>query len=227
MQEIMYRLMPNVMDKLPVFYRAIIDTVIMVLWSGAISFILGLILGVIIIVTRAGGILENKVVYHILDKLINFFRSIPFVILLTALMPLSRFIMGTAIYVEGAIVPLVFGTVPFFARQVESALAEIDHGLIEAAQSMGSSPLEIIFRVYLRESIAAISRGTTITLISLLGLTAMAGAVGAGGLGDFAIRYGHDRNQVDATWATVAALVIMVSIIQFIGGRISKRQQTR
>ena len=119
--------------------------------------------------------------------------------------------------------PLVFGTVPFFTRQVESALAEVDHGLIEAALSMGCTPLEIIFRVYLRESAAAIARGTTITAISLVGLTAMAGVVGAGGLGDFAIRYGHDRNMTDVTYVTVVVVFILVSIIQFVGGQIVKR----
>ena len=174
-------------------------------------------------VTRPGGILENRAVYQILDKLINFIRSIPFIILLTAVMPLSRLIMGTAIYVRGAIVPLVFGTVPFFTRQVESALAQVDKGLVEAALAMGSSPLEIVFRVYLRESIAAIARGTTITLISLIGLTAMAGVVGAGGLGDFAIRYGHDRNMTDVTYVTVLVVFLLVSLIQFVGGRIVKK----
>lgn len=223
MQELLTNLIPNVMSKLPDFYEAILDTLIMVLWSGSISFVLGLFFGVLITVTKPNGILENRPVYEVFDKLINFFRSIPFIILLTAVMPLSRLIMGTAIYVQGAIVPLVFGTVPFFSRQIESALAETDKGLIEAALSMGSSPLEIIFRVYLRESIAAIARGTTITAISLVGLTAMAGAVGAGGLGDFAIRYGHDRNQADVTWVTVIVLVIMISIIQLIGNRVVKR----
>ncbi|WP_077612728.1 methionine ABC transporter permease [Clostridium sp. Marseille-P2415] len=223
MQELLHNIIPNVMGKLPAFYEAIGDTLIMALWSGSISFVLGLVLGVIITVTRPSGILENRGVYQVLDKIINFFRSIPFIILLTGVMPLSRLIMGTAIGVEGAIVPLVFGTVPFFARQIESALAEIDHGLIEAALSMGSGPLEIIFRVYLRESIAGIARSTTITAISLLGLTAMAGVVGAGGLGDFAIRYGHDRNQTDVTYVTVLALVLMVSIIQIIGNQVVKK----
>lgn len=223
MQELIYNLIPNVIGKLPTFYQAIGDTLIMALWSGTISFLLGMILGVIITVTRPGGILVHKGLYQVLDKVINFFRSIPFIILLTGVMPVSRFIMGTAIGVEGAIVPLVFGTVPFFARQIESALAEIDHGLIEAALSMGKSPLEIIFQVYLRESISGIARGTTITAISLLGLTAMAGVVGAGGLGDYAIRYGHDRNQTDVTYVTVLVLVFMVSIIQIIGNRIVKK----
>ncbi|MEY8357310.1 methionine ABC transporter permease [Lachnospiraceae bacterium 54-53] len=223
MQELLHSMIPNVMGKLPTFYEAIADTLVMAFWSGTISFVLGMALGVVITVTRPSGILENSGVFQVLDKVINFFRSIPFIILLTGVMPLSRLIMGTAIGVEGAIVPLVFGTVPFFARQIESALAEVDHGLIEAALSMGSSPMEIIFRVYLRESIAGIARSTTITAISLLGLTAMAGVVGAGGLGDFAIRYGHDRNQTDVTYITVLVLVLMVSIIQIIGNLVVKK----
>ena len=131
--------------------------------------------------------------------------------------------MGTAIYVRGAIVPLVFGCVPFFTRQVQSALAELAPGLIEAALSMGSSPVEIIFRVYLKESAAAIARGTTITAISLLNLTAMAGVVGAGGLGDFAVRYGHDRNMADVTNVTVIVLVILVCMMEFLGGRVVRK----
>ncbi|MBQ9165761.1 MAG: ABC transporter permease [Oscillospiraceae bacterium] len=223
MEELLYKLLPNVIEKLPTFFEAIGDTLLMVVWSGAISFVLGLALGILITVTKPGAILENKVVYHILDKLISLFRSIPFIILLTWVMPVSRAIMGTAIYVRGAIVPLVFGAVPFFSRQVESALAEIDPGLIEAALSMGSSPLEIIFRVYLKESVASIARGTTITAISLLNLTAMAGVVGAGGLGDFAIRYGHDRNMVDVTNVTVFVLVVIVCVMEFIGGRVVQK----
>lgn len=164
MQEILNRYLPNVMERLPAFGKAIGDTLIMVAWSGSIAFVLGLVLGVVLIVTRPGGILENKVLYQVLDKVINFFRSIPFIILLTWVIPLSRAIMGTAIDVPGAIVPLVLGTVPFFSRQVESALAETDKGLVEAALSMGSSPMEIIFRVYLREGVAAIARATTTPL---------------------------------------------------------------
>lgn len=223
MQEFLNNIIPNVMAKLPDFYAAIGDTLLMVVWSGAISFVLGLALGVLITVTKPGGILENKVVYQILDKLVSLFRSIPFIILLTWVMPVSRAIMGTAIYVRGAIVPLVFGAVPFFTRQVESALAELDGGLIEAALSLGSTPLEIIFRVYLKESVAAIARGTTITAISLLNLSAMAGVVGAGGLGDFAIRYGHDRNMLDVTNVTVLVLVIIVCIMEFVGGKVVKK----
>ena len=223
MQEILNRYLPNVMERLPAFGKAIGDTLIMVAWSGSIAFVLGLVLGVVLIVTRPGGILENKVLYQALDKVINFFRSIPFIILLTWVIPLSRAIMGTAIDVPGAIVPLVLGTVPFFSRQVESALAETDKGLVEAALSMGSSPMEIIFRVYLREGVAAIARATTITAISLVGLTAMAGAVGSGGLGDFAIRYGHDRNWGDVTNVTVFVLVLLVCIMELLGSRVVKK----
>lgn len=223
MQEFLINTIPNVMKKLPTFYQAIIDTIVMTLWSGTISFVIGLFFGVVLVVTKHGAICENKIVFQILDKLTNFFRSIPFIILLTWVMPISRSIMGTAIGVRGAIVPLIFGAVPFFARQVESALSDIDPGLIEAAQSMGLSNMAIIFRVYLREGVAGIARATTITMISLLGLTAMAGAVGAGGLGNFAIMYGHDRNQVDVTWVTIIVLVAMVSLIQIIGGTVAKK----
>ena len=138
-------------------------------------------------------------------------------------MPLTRFIMGSAIGVSGAIVPLIFGVVPFFARQMESALSDVNPGLIEAAESMGNSKLEIIISVYIKESIPQIARAISITTISLIGLTAMAGVVGAGGLGDFAIRYGHDRNQTDVTFATVIVLVIIVSIVQIIGNYIAKK----
>ena len=223
MQELITNIAPNLASKLPDFYKALGDTLLMVLWSGAISFVLGLALGVLLIVTRPGGILEHKILYQIVDKLVSLFRSIPFIILLTWVMPITRALAGTVLYVRGAIVPLVFGSVPYFTRQVQSALAELDGGLIEAAQSMGSSPAEIIFRVYLKESVAAIARGTTITVISLLNLTAMAGVAGAGGLGDFAIRYGHDRNMADITNVTVLVLVLLVCIIEFVGGRVVKK----
>ena len=223
MQETLINIMPNVIEHWDDFIEAMKDTLLMEVWAGGIAFVLGLVLGVILTVTKPGGILENKPVYKIIDTVTNLFRSIPFIILLTALMPVSRAIMGTAIYVRGAIVPLVFGCTPFFTRQVEASLAETDHGLIEAAISMGSSPFEVITRVYLKESIASLARAVTITAISLLGLTAMAGAVGAGGLGDFAIRYGHDRNMTDITWITVIVLVIAVSIVQWLGGYIAKK----
>ena len=223
MVEFLNQIMPNVMGKLPELWKCTGQTLSMMLYSGIISFVIGIILGVVLTVTKKGGILQNKIIYGILDKIINIFRSIPFVILMAALLPFTRALVGTAIGTRGAMVPLVFGTVPFFTRQVETALAELDHGLIEAAQAMGNSPFEIIFRVYLKESIPALTRGTTITAISLVGLTAMAGAVGGGGLGDFAIRYGHQRNQTDVTWVTVLLMLILVSVLQGAGDLIIKK----
>ncbi len=217
MQEFLTNVLPNVMSKPNDLYISFSQTIYMMFISGLISFALGIVFGVILIVTSEAGILKNKLIYTLLDNLINIFRSIPFVILLAALIPFTRIIMGSAIGTKGALVPLVFGTVPFFTRQIESALAEVDKGLIEAAESMGSSPLEIIFRVYLRESLPGIIRATQITFISLIGLTAMAGAIGGGGLGDYAIRYGHQRGQTDVTYITVFIILIMVSVIQSIG----------
>ncbi|ANN63683.1 ABC transporter permease [Brachyspira hyodysenteriae] len=223
MQDLLNNLMPNVMADLPRLYQSIIQTFVMLLYSGIISFFIGGFLGVLLIVTKRFGIMENILVYEVLSKIINFFRAIPFIILLAMLVPLTRFIMGTAIGVKGAIIPLIFGTVPFFARQIESALSEVNPGLVEAAQSMGSSPIAIIFRVYLKESIAPIARGTTITIISLIGLTAMAGAVGAGGLGTYAIQSGYYRNKLDIIYVSVILLVILVGIIQAVGNFIVKK----
>ena len=223
MKEFLHILLPNISAKPNELVEATLQTLNMMVLSGAISLLFGLIFGVMIVVTAPKGILKNAFIYNILDKLINVFRSIPFVILLAALIPSTRMVVGTAIGTKGAILPLVFGTVPFFTRQIESALHEVDNGLIEAAQSMGSSPIEIIFRVYLRESMTGIIRGVQITFISLLGLTAMAGAIGGGGLGDFAIRYGHQRNQTDVTYVTVIIILVMVSLIQGIGNRAIKK----
>jgi D-methionine transport system permease protein len=223
MAELIDILIPNVVTKVPELVKSLWQTLYMMSLSGIISFVLGMLFGITLIVTKKKGIMENTVVYNILDKIINTFRSIPFIILLAALIPLTRAVVGTAIGTKGAILPLIFGTVPFFTRQIETALAELDSGLIEASQAMGSSPMEIIYRVYLKESIPSIVRGTTITFVSLVGLTAMAGAVGGGGLGDFAIRYGHQRNQVDVTYVTVIILLVIVNAIQALGNLIIRK----
>lgn len=223
MSEILIWLAPNLKNKIPELYLSIEQTIYMLFISGAIAIAIGLVLGVILIVTSENGILRHRTVHQVLEMIVNIFRSIPFVILLAALIPVSRFIVGTSIGTVGAIVPLVVGTVPFFARQVESALSTVDKGLIEAAQSMGSSPIGIIFRVYLKESIPNLIRVIQITAISLIGLTAMAGAIGGGGLGDFAIRYGHQRGQNDVTYITVAVILVMVAIIQSVGNIFIKR----
>lgn len=214
---------PNLLDYSDEFIKSIGETLQMLFLSGIYSFVAGLFLGTLLVVTRKGNILENNLVHQIVDKLVNLFRSIPFVILITALIPLTKLIVGTFIGIKGAIFPLVVGCTPFFIRQVDMALSDIDNGLIEAAQSMGISPMGIIFRVYLKESIPALARSTTITAISLLGLTAMGGAVGGGGLGSFVIRYGHNRFYQDITYVSVVVILILVSIIQFIGNLIIKK----
>lgn len=223
MQEQLRAWFPNVETRMTEFLESISQTIQMVIWSGIIAFIIGGIVGIVLVITRKDGLCQNSIVYQVTDKIVNLFRSIPFIILLTAVMPLTRLIMGTAIGVRGAIVPLIIGTVPFFARQMETALMQVSPGLVEAAQSMGNSRLQIIVSVYLKESIPQIARAVSITIISLIGLTAMAGAVGAGGLGDFAIRYGHDRNQTDITLATVLVLILIVSIVQLAGNIIAKK----
>jgi len=223
MLELWLTLFPNFQRAGDEFIKAIGQTLQMVGISGFVAFFFGLFFGVILIVTRKQGIMENTLVYNIIDKSINVIRSIPFIILIVLLFPISRILVGTAIGVKGAIVPLIIGTVPFFSRQIETAIAEVDKGLIEAAQSMGSSPIEIIFRVYLKESIPSIARVTMVTAVNLVGLTAMAGAVGAGGLGDFAIRYGHQLKLTDMTILTVIVILIIISIIQMIGNFIIKK----
>lgn len=214
---------PHVVDKPDKFWESIVETLLMTGWAGALMLALGLALGVVLAVTKRGGILECPVVFQVLDKAVNLFRSIPFVILIAFLMNITKAIMGTRIGVRGVIVPLVVGSVPFFSRQVESALAGVNPGLIEAAKAMGVHPLGIIFRVYLKEGAAAIARGATITLISLIGLTAMAGYVGAGGLGDYAITYGYNYNRMDIVWASVIVIVVLVTLVQAVGTLIAKK----
>ena len=223
MMTLLEKWFPHVVDKPAKFLESIQETLVMTGWAGGLMLIFGLILGVLLITTKKGGILECPVAFQILDKAVNLFRSIPFVILIAFLMNITKAIMGTRIGIKGVIVPLVVGSVPFFSRQVESALAGVNPGLIEAAKAMGVGPVGIIFRVYLREGLAAIARGATITLISLIGLTAMAGYVGAGGLGDYAITYGYNYNRMDIVWASVIVIVIIVTVIQAIGTLIAKK----
>lgn len=223
MLELLNGIIPNVMNKPDELWLAVQQTVYMFVTAGIIAFALGLFFGTVLAVTSPRALQESPRAYAFLSGTVNIFRSIPFVILLAALIPVSRFITGTAIGTVGAMVPLVVGTVPFFSRQVESALSSVDHGLIEAAKSMGSSDVGIIFRVYLKESIPSIIRVTQITSVSLIGLTAMAGAIGGGGLGDFAIRYGHQRGQTDVTYVTVLVILLMVWIIQAVGNFFIKR----
>lgn len=215
--------LPNVLENMVELQESVGETITMVSISGLISLAIGMIFGVMLVVTREGNVLENKPIQKILSQVINIFRSIPFIILLTAVLPVTRAIVGTGIGTKGAIVPLVFGTVPFFARQIDTALSEVDGGVIEAAKAMGLTPLEIIFRVYIREGLPGIIRAITITLVSLIGLSTMAGSIGGGGLGDLAIRYGHQRYQTDITYVTVIIILILVSLIQSTGNFLIKK----
>lgn len=213
----LYTFMPNVVELFPDMIKATLETLLMVFIAGSISTLIGIPIGVTLVVTRPGHILENNIIYNLVGKIINVFRSIPFVILLAAIIPLTRFIVGTTIGMKGALVPLVFGSTPFVARQIESALLDIDRGVIEAAQAIGSSPFEIIYRVLLREGLPGIIYALTITTVSLIGFSAMAGTVGGGGLGDFAIRYGYQYFKTDVMVATIIILLIIVTGIQSIG----------
>ena len=170
---------PNLYAYRTRFFKSCGDTALLFIIPGIISFFFGMFFGVLLTVTRDDGIRPNKVIFSVIDILINIFRSIPFVILLIFLIPFTRAMVGTSIGVKGAIIPLVFGCVPFFTRQVETVLVNIDKGKIEAARSMGSGVIDIIFRVYIHEAVPELIRVTTITAISLIGLTTMAGAVGA------------------------------------------------
>ena len=199
----------------------------MFLISGLISFAFGLVFGTVLVVFKKDGIKPNTVIHGIVSAFINIFRSIPFVILLVFLIPLTRKIVGTAIGVKGAIIPLIFGTVPFFSRQVEAALENVDPGKIEAAKSMGSGTFGLIFRVYLHESVPELIRVTTITAISLVGLTTMAGAVGAGGLGDFAINYGQGLNHQDIIYACIIVLLAFISLLQLTGSFLARKTTNR
>lgn len=223
MMTFIHGIFPNLDRASDQLMRSLVQTLQMVFGSGIISFVLGIFFGVCLVVMRRGGIMQNLVLYTILEKTINIIRSVPFLILIILLIPLSRMIMGTSIGVAGAIVPLVIGTVPFYSRQVETAVSEVDDGLVEASIAMGMSPLQIIWRVYLRESIPALARVTQITAINLINLATLAGAVGAGGLGDFAIRFGHQHNMRDLMWLTIAIILIMVSIVQGLGNVVIKR----
>ena len=199
------------------------ETCYMVAASTIISTLIGLPLGVILTVTRKGHILENAPVNAVLGAIVNATRSTPYIILMVAIIPLTRIIVGSSIGTTAAIVPLTISAAPFIARIIESSLLEIDHGVIEAAQAMGASPLQIINKVLLPEALHSIVLGITLAIISLIGYSAMAGALGGGGLGDLAIRYGYQRFRVDIMIATVVVLIAQVQIVQSCGNYISKK----
>lgn len=202
---------------------AIFQTIFMTFWPAVVVGILGLVFGLALVLTKDGGILANRVWFNICDKIVSFFRAIPFIILLAFIAPFTQLIVGTQIGTTAALVPLSLGVFPFFARQVEVALESVDRGKVEAAQALGSTNWDIIFDVYLSEARAELVRVSTVTLISLIGLTAMAGAIGAGGLGNTAIAYGYNRFNNDVTVVATLLVLILVLIVQLVGDWLAKK----
>lgn len=207
--------------------KSLWETIYMVVVSTIIATAAGIPLGVILVTTDRGGILQNLAINRVLGWIVNATRSTPFIILMVAIIPLTRLIVGTSIGTAAAMVPLCIAAAPFIARLVETSLKEVDGGVIEAAQSMGATPWQIITKVMIPEAMPSIMSGITITIINLIGCSAMAGAVGGGGLGDLAIRYGYQRFRADVMIITVVILIIMVQVVQSVGDYSSRRLNKR
>ncbi len=211
------------------FLQGTIDTLIMTCVATILAYVIGIPLGILLVVTSPNGLRPNRVISTIVGWIVNIGRSVPFIILLVALIPFTRFIVGTSLGVPGAVVPLVVTAAPFAARMVEQSLEETDSGLVEAAQSFGASTWQIVWKVYLKETLPSLVRGTAITFVTLFGYSAMAGTVGAGGLGDIAIRYGYQRFQTDVMIFAVLLCVVLVIVFQAVGDvtarKIDKRRR--
>ena len=204
-----------------------VDTLVMVIISTIFAYLLGLPMGVALVLTQPHGIRPNSIINRLLGWIINIGRSLSFIILMIAIMDFTKLIVGTKIGVRGAIVPLVVSAAPFIARMVETSLAEVDAGVVEAAQSMGASTFQIVWKVYLPEAKPSLILGGAISIVTILAYTAIAGAVGAGGLGDLAIRYGYQRKVPSMMLVTVILLIVLVQIIQFIFSWVSNRIDKR
>jgi len=202
-------------------WNGVFETLVMTFSSAVLAYIIGLPLGVLLVVTKKNHILENRPVHAVLGVIINILRSIPFLILLVLLIPVTRFIVGTSIGTAATIVPLTVGAVPIVARMVQSSLEEVSSGIIEAAQSMGASPMTIITSFLLPEASPSLILGAAINLATILGYSAMAGFIGGGGIGAIAIQYGYYRYQTDVLICTVAILVMIVQVFQEAGMRLS------
>lgn len=207
--------------------KGILETFYVVLVSSFMGYAMGLPLGILLVVTDKEGIAPKVSLNSGIGVVVNILRSIPFVILMVALMPFTRFVVGTTLGPNALIVPLVIGSAPYIARLVESSLKEVDHGVIEAARSMGATPAQIVFKVLLPEARPSLIMGAAIAVITILGYSAMGGFVGAGGLGTIAINYGYYRYQVNIMLVTVVILIIIVQGFQEIGNRLSKRADKR
>ncbi len=211
----------------PLLSQACWDTLYMVGWSTLVAVVGGLPLGVLLVLTDRGGLLQNTVANKVIGQVVNIARSMPFIILMVALMNFTRTVTGTTIGREAAIVPLAIGAIPFFARLVETAVREVDGGLVEAVQAMGGNTWTIVRKVLVPESLPSLIAGTTTTIVALIGYSAMAGTVGAGGLGDIAIRYGYQRFETELMWITVAILAVVIALIQFAGDHAARSLHRR
>lgn len=205
--------------------QGLIETLQMTVVSAVLAYIIGMPLGVLLVVTDKGHILQNRVINLVFGTIVNIFRSIPFLILLVFLIPFTRWITGASIGTVATIVPLTVGAIPIIARMVESSLKEVPPGIIEAAQSMGASPLQIIFRFLIPEAVPSLLLGGAINLATILGYSAMAGCIGGGGLGAIALNYGYYRYQTDVLLVTVVTLILIVQIFQELGTRLSLRSR--
>ena len=214
-------------EMMPLLTKALGETIYMVAISMLIASAIGIPLGVLLHVTAKGEFLDAPMVNRSIGAVVNAVRSIPFIILMVAIIPLTRLIVGSAIGTTAAMVPLVIASVPFIGRQVETSLREVPRGLVEAALSMGATPMQIITRVLLPESMPGIVSQLTTVIIALVGESAMAGAIGGGGLGDLAIRYGSQRFRPDIMIATVVILIVLVQLVQFLGNTLAARLDKR
>lgn len=203
------------------------DTIYMTVVATFFSYVFGIVMGVVLTITRKGGITPRAMVYSTLDIVVNLTRSFPFLILMIAVIPFTRFLVGTTIGNNATIVPLVLSAAPFVARLVEASLLEVDHGVIEAAESMGASPWQIVTRVLIPEALPSLINGSAVAAITILGYSAMAGAVGGGGLGKLAIMYGYNRYQTDIMIITVVLLIVIVQAFQSIGNWATRRCDKR
>ncbi|MCU5771674.1 ABC transporter permease [Erwiniaceae bacterium BAC15a-03b] len=205
------------------FLLAMHDTLVMISVSLAFGSLLGIPLGILLVVCRAGGIMPNRFVYRVLNPVINIIRSLPFIILLITILPLTRLIVNTTIGTPGAIVPLILFIAPYISRLVENSLLDVDAGILEAANAMGATTLQTIWHFMLPEAASSLVLALTTATIGLLGATAMAGTVGGGGIGDLAITYGYQRFDAFATFSTALVLIVIVQLLQTVGGWLARR----
>ncbi|HET9551778.1 MAG TPA: methionine ABC transporter permease [Anaeromyxobacteraceae bacterium] len=206
---------------------ALLETLLMVAISSGLSAAVGVPLGVVLVATGPGHVLERPLLHRALGAVVNAGRSVPFIILLVAIIPLTRLVVGTSIGTAAAIVPLTIAAIPFVARLAEAALREVDHGLVEAAQSMGASPWQVVTKVLVPEALPGLVAALTITVVTLISYSAMAGAVGGGGLGDLGIRYGYQRFRPEVMAAVVVVLIVLVQGVQSLGDRLARRLNKR